>query len=300
MALAVAAALGTLAGCATPGEAGMQAHPPNEAAATRVWPARLQTLLPTDVLLLGEKHDAPDHQRLQREAVQWLAARGALAAVVMEMAERGAGTAGLPRDATESQVQNALQWNTSAWPWQAYGPVVMAAVGAGVPVLGGNLPRSQMRAAMAESRWDSHLPGPALAQQYEALREGHCGLLPESQIAPMARIQIARDAALAQTAREAVRPGQTVLLVAGSGHVMRSLGIPTHWPADFASKVVIAQAEQAPSAIKNEADAVVQTPPLPPRDHCAELKAQWKSSAPPRQGSADSPGAGTGPSPSTR
>ncbi len=296
--LVVLACVAGLSGCALGGLQGqggvagpVSGSVPSVAAAP--WPARLQALLPADVLLLGEKHDAPDHQRLQREAVQWLAARGELAAVVLEMAERGRTTAGLPRGATEAQVQEALQWNNGAWPWQAYGPVVMAAVAAGVPVLGGNLPRSQMRAAMAEARWDDHLPPLALAQQYDALREGHCGLLPESQIAPMARIQIARDAALAQTAREAVRTGATVLLIAGSGHVLRSLGVPTHWPADFKSKVVVAQAGKALGAMKKEADDVVETPPLPPRDHCAELKAQWKSSAPQRQGSPAGPGVGT-------
>lgn len=118
------------------------------------WPERLHALLPADVLLLGEQHDAADHQRLQRDTVVWLAARNQLAAVVMEMAERGHSTQGLPRDATEAQVQAALQWQGNAWPWKAYGPVVMAAVGAGVPVLGGNLPRSRMRAAMGEAAWD--------------------------------------------------------------------------------------------------------------------------------------------------
>ena len=238
-------------------------------------PARLQALLPADVLLLGEQHDAPDHQRLQREAVLWLAGRNQLAALVLEMAERGHTTAGLPPGATETEVQKALGWNDTAWPWKAYGPVVMAAVGAGVPVLGGNLPRSRMRAAMGEAAWDQHLPAPALQRQYTALREGHCGLLPESQIGPMARIQIARDASLARTAQEALRPGRTVLLVAGGGHVLRSLGVPTHWPADLKSKVALAQAGQAPAAIESEADAVIATPALPPKDHCAELRRQW-------------------------
>jgi len=246
------------------------------------WPERLQQWLPADVLLLGEQHDAPDHQRLQREAVAWLASRGQLAALVMEMAERGHSTQGLPRDASEAQARAALQWDDAAWPWKAYGPVVMAAVGAGVPVLGGNLPRTRMRAAMADATLDQHLPAPALAEQQQAMRDGHCGLLPESQIAPMARIQIARDASLAQTAQEALRSGQTVLLVAGGGHVLRHLGVPTHWPASLVSKVVVAQVEHAPAAIKSgaQADAVVQTPALPPRDVCAELREQWRPAPP--------------------
>lgn len=244
------------------------------------WPARLQSLLPADVLLLGEQHDAPDHQRLQREAVQWLAARGQLAALVLEMAERGNSTAGLPAQASEADAQAALRWNDGAWPWQAYGPVVMAAVAAGVPVLGGNLPRAEMRTAMQSAAWDAHLPPPALAGQHAALREGHCGLLPEAQIAPMARIQIARDASMARTAQAALRPGQPVLLVAGAGHVLRSLGVPTHWPQDLRSKVALALAGQGNIAMKPEADVdmVVETPPVAPVDHCEKLRRQWRES----------------------
>ena len=93
--------LATLAGCAGPALQATQS--PSTQSATVVpaaaWPERLQQLLPADVLLLGEQHDAPDHQRLQRETVAWLASRGQLAALVMEMAERGHSTQGLPRDA---------------------------------------------------------------------------------------------------------------------------------------------------------------------------------------------------------
>ncbi|MCW8199702.1 hypothetical protein D8B23_15080 [Verminephrobacter aporrectodeae subsp. tuberculatae] len=236
------------------------------------WPERLQALLPADVLLLGEQHDAAEHQRLQRAAVQWLAARGQLAAVVIEMAERGHSTRGLPGHASAAQVRAALQWNDAAWPWSVHGPVVMAAVAAGVPVRGGNLPRSQMRAAMDDTAWDQHLPAPALQRQYEALRQGHCGLLPETQLAPMARVQIARDASLARTAQEALRPGQTVVLLAGSGHALRSLGVPTHWPASLRSRVVIAHTAPAPDALHGEADTVIETPALAPHDACAGLR----------------------------
>ena len=265
--IALAAAAALAAGCATTTPATLPATPP-----AAPWPDRLQALLPADVLLLGEQHDAPEHQRLQRDAVQWLAARGLLAAVVLEMAESGHSTRGLPRDATEAQAQAALQWNDAAWPWKAYGPVVMAAVAAGVPVLGGNLPRSALRATLAQEAWDQHLPAPALQRQYQALRDGHCGLLPEAQIAPMARVQIARDARMARTAQEALKPGQTVLLIAGAGHVLRSLGVPTHWPESLRSKVLLAQAGPAQAAIKTEANAVVETPPLPPGDPCEALR----------------------------
>jgi len=260
--LGAAIAALALAGCAS--------HPPVVPSAQ--WPALLGSAPPTDVLLLGEQHDAPDHQRLQRDTVQWLAARGQLAAVVLEMAERGHSTAALARDATEAQVQSALQWHDAAWPWSTYGPMTMAAVRAGVPVLGGNLPRSAMAAATQETRWDNHLAAPARQQLLDALQDGHCGLLPAARLPAMARIQIARDANMALTALEAVRPGQTVLLVAGGEHVLRHRGIPTHWPQNIRSKVASAHTKQAQAAIKTGVDIVVATPPLPPHDACEVLR----------------------------
>ncbi|MDB5945434.1 MAG: hypothetical protein JWQ33_460, partial [Ramlibacter sp.] len=63
---------------------------------------------PADVLLLGEQHDAPGHQETHRRVVQALAARGRLAALALEMAERGVSTADLPPDASEATVRAAL------------------------------------------------------------------------------------------------------------------------------------------------------------------------------------------------
>ncbi|RDD94218.1 hypothetical protein DTW89_06230 [Acidovorax sp. BoFeN1] len=241
-----------------------------------LWPAPLDTGHRTDVLLLGEQHDAPEHQRLQRDTVLWLAARGQLAALVLEMAERGHSTAALPRDASEAQVQAALQWQHAAWPWSAYGPVTMAAVRAGVPVLGGNLPRSAMAAAMQENHWDDHLATAARQQLLDALQQGHCGLLPAARLPAMARIQIARDASLARAAQEAVRPGQTVLLVAGGEHVLRHRGIPTHWPAGLTAKVVSALTDKVQAATETGIDMVITTAPLPPYDACAALRPPTK------------------------
>ncbi len=188
----------------------------------------------TAALLLGEQHDAPAHQEQHARVVADLAARGRLAGLALEMAEQGGGTAGLPPSATEVAVRAALRWDEAAWPWAPYAPAVMAAVRAGVPVAGANLPRAKMRAAMADASLDGLLPAEALARQREAMRDGHCGLLPESQLGPMARIQVARDRAMAQTvvtlANQAA-PGQRVVLLAGAAHVDAGLGVPRHLPA---------------------------------------------------------------------
>lgn len=235
---------------------------------------QLDRLLPADALLLGEQHDAPDHQRIAREVVQQLAARGQLAALALEMAEQGTGTQGLPADASEVQVQTALQWNDLAWPWQAYGPVVMAAVRAGVPVLGANLPRARMRERMADASLDEHLPAAAWQAQQAAVRSGHCDLLPPSQIAPMTRIQIARDLAMAATLQAAAVPGQTVVLLAGSAHVDRQLGVPRHLRAGFNARSIRFGAEPRDTA--ERFDAAWPAAAAPARDYCAELKRRWQ------------------------
>jgi uncharacterized iron-regulated protein len=186
-----------------------------------------------DVLLLGEQHDAEAHPGLHERWVSSLAHAGRLAAVALEMADRGTSTAGLPPQAGEDQVRQALRWDAQGWPWPRYRPAVMAAVRAGVPVLGANLPHAQQRAAMQDQALDRILPGPALKAQQQAVRLGHCELLPESQITPMTRVQIARDRSMAETIAAAVVPGKTVVLLAGAGHVEPDVGVPRHLPASL-------------------------------------------------------------------
>lgn len=227
-------------------------------------PPRVDELRGIDVVLLGEIHDEAEHQRHHLEVVQALAARGELAALALEMAEQGRTTAGLPRDAHEDDVRAALHWNDQAWPWQPYAPAVMAAVAAGVPVLGANLPRGQMRAAMADASLDTTLDAEALRAQLEAIRAGHCDLLPQRQLLPMVRVQIARDRAMAQTVAQAAQPGRRVVLLSGAGHADPMLGVPRHLPAVLVARPVLFQ---------RSAGAVA-------RDYCAELREQLPRSTP--------------------
>ena len=209
----------------------------------------------TAILLLGEQHDEPSHHQLEREMVDALASRGLLAALALEMADSGASSAGLTPNASADEVRRALRWDADGWPWVDYGPAVMAAVAAGVPVVGANLRRGQLRDAMADATLDGLLSGPAIKAQQQAIRAGHCGLLPESQIAPMTRVQIARDRSMAATLARLVVPGKTVLLIAGGGHADPDVGVPRHLPAGLASK------------------SVLLPPPLTPkRDYCEDMR----------------------------
>ena len=272
--LAVSALLSAvLSGCASQPEAPVLNNLTGDT--LNITTARLDALLPADVLLLGEQHDADAHQQLHSNAIALLAQRGLLAAVVLEMADAGRTTAGLHPSSTEQQTRNALKWDDKSWPWQAYGPAVMTAVRADVLVLGANLPREQIRLKMQDIALDGQLSGPALKAQQQLIRIGHCNLLPESQITPMTRIQIARDISMADTLVKAALPGKVVLLLSGSGHADRLLGVPQHLPATVAVKAVRMRAGAALEADSAEAfDAVWQTAALPDKDYCAEFKAQ--------------------------
>ena len=243
--------------------------------------SRLDALLPADVLLLGEQHDAAEHQLIERQVISILAARGLLAALALEMADAGASTAQLKPSSTDEQTRQALQWDDKAWPWQAYGPAVMAAVRAGVPVLGANLSRAAM-ARMTDGKLDAQLPGPALKAQQQAIRIGHCNLLPESQIQPMTRIQIARDISMATTLSQAILPGKVVVLLSGNGHADRKLGVPQHLRANLKAKSIQLRAGDASTSESADAfDAIWHTPALAETDHCDRLRKQLM----PRSGS---------------
>jgi uncharacterized iron-regulated protein len=121
---------------------------------------------------------------------------------------------------------------------------------------------------MADVSLDAQLRDEARVAQQQAVRRGHCDLLPESQIVPMTRIQIARDRAMAQAIVKARVPGKTVLLVSGAGHSNKVLGVPQQLPIDVSLKVVKLQAGDAgndPAAF----DTVWRTPALPEKDYCA-------------------------------
>ena len=227
---------------------------------------------PARLLIFGEQHDQPDQQRQVAAELQALAERGQLSAVVLEMAEQPQRTSTLPRDASEAAVRDALQWK--GWPWEPYAAVVMNAARAGVPVLGGNLPRAAMRSAMADSSLDALVDAVVQAVLTDAVRNGHCKLLPASQEPGMVRIQIARDQAMARVAAEALRiapAGSTVLLLTGAQHASRDRGVPMHLARiDAALPVRVVMFGEATSGlVSDEWRPAVYTPQ---EDHCEALR----------------------------
>lgn len=139
---------------------------------------------------------------------------------------------------------------------------------------------------MRNEALDGVLTADNLQKQMQAIMEGHCGLLVANQVLPMARIQIARDRAMAQTLTDAARRMPTayedralgkplVLLLAGRAHVDRLLGVPAHLPTDITARAIAMVGQTTETAATRNAgslDAIWPTEPAPAKDYCAEFR----------------------------
>jgi uncharacterized iron-regulated protein len=201
----------------------------------------LAQLDPPRVVVLGEKHDNPDHLRLQGEILRQLAKRGEAPAVVFEMlddAQEQAVTsfrAEHPRDV--DGLGQAIDWVHSGWPaWSLYRPVFAAALDADLPILAGGIARDTVMqiarkgvgvldpALVAAHALGTALEPAAQASLRDAMREAHCNMLPENLLDSMALVQRARDATLAQRTEQGVQRSGRAVLVTGNGHARSDRG----------------------------------------------------------------------------
>jgi uncharacterized iron-regulated protein len=219
-----------------------------EAVATQrtLEPATLfDALAEARLVLLGEKHDNPDHHMLQAQAIDALVARGRKPAVVFEMIERGQqaaldeARARAPGDV--DAIAAALDWERSGWPeWSLYRPVFESAVRHGLAIVAGSLDRAAVMdvarrgtSALEPSFVAEHrLSEPSTDASADALREemrqAHCSMMPESMLDAMVLVQRARDAMLASQTHAALARGESVVLIAGNGHARKDRGVPRY------------------------------------------------------------------------
>ncbi|QHG63246.1 ChaN family lipoprotein [Pseudomonas putida] len=227
-------------------------------------------------VLVGEKHDNPDHHALQLWLMRALQQRRQQGSLLLEMLQPEqqarvdalAGRAQLPQD-----LPKALAWE-DGWDWQLYGPIVREALQQHVPLLSANLSPSEIRQAY---RHPAVLSGalsnaPAVrAALLEQVKQGHCGLLPESQLPAMLAVQQQRDRRIAERLLAAPQPA---LLLAGAYHARKDLGVPLHLAdlgATGESKVVLL-AEVGEQVERGMADYVWYTAAVPDQDYCAQLR----------------------------
>ncbi len=250
-----------LGGCTSVPES-VQTGASSQAHATPMAPSGLlDAVVGARYILLGEVHDNSDGHAIRLEWLRLLA-RDRRFVIAMEQFDRPrqadidaarqrieASRGAVPLDDTRLREQalelaRAGGFASGAWDWPSYEPVVMLALRNGLPLQAANLPASEaMALARGQPRGPAGLAAPSLeptgawnrASQEAievAIRDGHCGLLPERAVAPMVRAQLARDRAMAEVMIDAARrTGLPVVLLAGNGHVRTDIGVPRHLAA---------------------------------------------------------------------
>jgi uncharacterized iron-regulated protein len=266
----------------------------------------VKRLARADFVLLGERHDNPDHHTLQAEVLRSLIAVGRRPVVGFEMLGRDDASAIAdhlaiaPTDA--AGFGKAVNWNQRGWPdWAMYQPIAEAALQAKLRIVATNLPlataRKMSRDGLAalepqvirELGLDQPPPEPVFASMAADIRDAHCGYAPEKSLKPMVDVQRARDAQMAQSLIAASDPDGAIL-VAGAGHVRNDYGIPVYLRQKAPDKRVISIAFVEVDKHKTEPqsyallypngqlpfDYVWFTPRLNDEDPCEKFKSQFE------------------------
>jgi|CZKU01.1.fsa_nt_gi uncharacterized iron-regulated protein len=258
-------------------------------------------------VLLGEKHDNPDHHILQAWILAAIVASGRAPAVAFEQIE--ADQQGAVNDARREAprdvdaIARATKWSESGWPpWDTYRPIFEVAISASLPIVAANLAHGVARnlvhegpsalgaAEQAALGLDSPLPPELDASLREELRASHCGMdMPPAFASGMVMAERARDASLAARMREGdgdARRG--AVLIAGTGHTRIDRGVPRELariaPGETAVSIAFVEVSHADleprahgaawNANEPPFDFVLFTPRANDDDPCAKMRAR--------------------------
>jgi len=252
------------------------------------------------LLLLGEIHDNADHHRLQAWVISQLTARHFKPAIVMEQIRADqAGVLKLfmsGKFKTAERMGPAIGWEKSGWPkWPNYQPIAEAALAAGLNIYSGDTSRTMNRKvgkqgfkALAPGEVENlglnHSLGRKLDEALAVeLVASHCNMMPKNMMGPMALVQRYRDAHLANAMSIAAQTNESVILIAGNGHVRTDRAVPWYLRGQqvkSTSLMIVETHKGAQSVLdliphdpedKATADYIWVTPRTQREDPCAKL-----------------------------
>lgn len=275
-----------LAGCAGPLRLGVDGDPIAQAraVAARARAAR--------VIYLGEQHDNPHHHLHQRQILEAMLAAGARPAVAFEMLDMGQQATvdrALAEGLAPEGLAERLGWKARGWPdFRMYWPLFDLAARHGLAVVAADLDpavarriaREGLAVAGAErAELGSVLPPDAEreAQIARSIREGHCGLLPESRLPFMVEAWHARNVTMARRIALALERHRQVVVIVGSGH-QEPGGLPAQLEAlrpgtrQLVVEMVGESAAGESGRLGLLADIVWLTPAVQRPDPCAPLR----------------------------
>lgn len=233
--------------------------------------ALLDRVRASDLVIIGELHDQPAHQRMQAAILSGAGVKAAAFEMIPHAVEatlaetRAAGGLAAADEATKA----ALQLDK----WQAWTPPVEA-LPPSAPVIGAGLEREDLIAAIRQGGaaafdgdsaaygLDRPLPAAMQAAMVEEQIEAHCNALPAEMAPGMVEGQRLRDAAFAAALlRGHAEAGAPAALITGDGHARRGRGSPRYIAAAAPdlSLLVIGQVKLAPGQDWREATAYLES-----------------------------------------
>ncbi len=248
------------------------------------------SLIGADVILLGERHDDPEHQRVHEWTIELLIAHGRRPALYLEMLSqreerryvqtRGAIEAGKIDGQAEQNAlcEEALEWTGRGWPnWQSYAPLLGLADRYALPVLHADLPEGlsrniRMYGVLA-------IPRSLRVQLFPVEREKEFEAIVEFLRPVLDAVhsldkgiptpggfvlaQLSRDAYMASRLSQV---SEAAILIAGREHVRRDVGVPRHLLSLAPERKVLSMApldSRESLAEANRPLRIVQTDGLP-------------------------------------
>ena len=212
-------------------------------------PELMERLKRAGVVYLGEKHDNPEHHRLQVKILRSLLRMGRRPAVVFEMFARDVNpalSAYLKNpEADLSKVPEIVGWKRMGWPdWLMYAPLVEIAHRRRLPVVGADLNavlsrkigRRGLGALPPEVARELALGPPEARHRslvLDDLYESHCRMMPREKMGSLYDAWRARNRAMALSILNIVQRmnaegGNGAIVITGGGHADRIRGIPPH------------------------------------------------------------------------
>jgi len=249
----------------------------------------LDNITKSRILLLGEKHDNPDHHTLHREMLTDLHHSNYLRSVSFEMLDSSQAKMLPDREGLvpldDSALRESLQWDDAGWDWSFYGPILGDVLRWNISVRAANIDSETVReiyAREAAPEIEGYLDAEQLLQLTKQVDESHCGMLPQSQFPAMVRVQQARDLSMAKSLESA--DGLSVL-VAGNFHIRKDLGVPNYLESETLSALSLAFIEVSPKSADPQAygdhfsgqaayDYIWFTPGVTTEDYCESLRAK--------------------------
>lgn len=216
-----------------------------------IWDVRLKryitneelvhNLARTSFVLIGEKHDNPDHHLIHAELLQSFRQQipHSLHISFEHITKEQEAIVLAANSKTVETLRALLSWDSSGWPdWKMFRPLYESALESTNDRRAAGISRSELReltrtktsAAQKIPRaelLEAPLPATLQSDLNEELLRSHCGMLPDTALPSMSRMQRIRDLYMAGTmARNIAQNEGLNVLLAGNGHIRSDRGVP--------------------------------------------------------------------------